>query len=204
MSSEATVESLTVQLAGLELTITARRLSGTRSGSASTASFEVVSAGAVQEVSDASSAAADGIPLTEIEARAFSALTASQCADLVRLLPFLDPLVAKLSASSGEWTPAARIGRAYRAGVLAGLRLSGRISELDSLSVPFRNVYYLVLRGACGGPACWTTSYRTYLTKVGRPGEKFEDQSISQALPSHAEASAFLSGAGKTWPPQAA
>ena len=176
MSSEDPVETVRVVLAGLELTITARRVQGAGSGSASSASFEIVASGAVQEESSAIFA---------------------------RLLPFLDPLVAKLSASSGEWTPAARIGKAYRAGVLSGLRLSGRTSELDSLSVPFRNLYYVVLRGIPGVEPCWTSHYHIYLRKVGRPGEKFHDQSVSQALPSHAEASAYLAGAGRSWPPRA-
>ena len=202
MSDESAVESLTVQLAGLELTITARRLPGGDSGSASSTSFELVSSGAAQAETSVIDPA-DGLSLEWIERQALAATTAQQCADFARLLPFLDPLVAKLSASSGEWTPAARIGRAYRAGVLAGLRLSGRTSELDSLSVPFRNIYYVVLRGTPGVQPCWTNNYQVYLRKVGRPGEKFHDLSISQALPSHAEASAFLSGAGQRWPPRA-
>eukprot|EP00434_Breviolum_minutum_P044673 symbB.v1.2.039927.t1/scaffold6870.1/size28492/3 len=144
MSDESAVETLTVQLAGLELTITARRLPGGDSGFASSTSFELVSSGAAQAETSVIDPA-DGFSLEWIERQALAATTAQQCADFARLLPFLDPLVAKLSASSGEWTPAARIGRAYRAGVLAGLRLSGRTSELDSLSVPFRNIYYVVL-----------------------------------------------------------
>lgn len=202
MSDESAVETLTVQLAGLELTITARRLPGGDSGSASSTSFELVSSGAAQAETSVIDPA-DGFSLEWIERQALAATTAQQCADFARLLPFLDPLVAKLSASAGEWTPAARIGRAYRAGVLAGLRLSGRTSELDSLSVPFRNIYYVVLRGTPGVQPCWTNNYQVYLRKVGRPGEKFHDLSISQALPSHAEASAFLSGAGQRWPPRA-
>lgn len=202
MSSEDTVETVRVQLAGLELTTTARRQEGAGSGSVSSTSFELVASEAAQETSPVINSG-DGFSLDWIERQAFAATTAQQCADFARLLPFLDPLVAKLSASSGEWTPAARIGRAYRAGVLAGLRLSGRTSELDSLSVPFRNIYYVVLRGIPGVQACWTNNYQVYLRVVGRTGEKFHDQSISQALPSHAEASAFLSGAGAQWPPRA-
>ena len=202
MSSEDPVETVRVVLAGLELTITARRVQGAGSGSASSASFEIVASEAVQEESSAIDPA-DGFSLDWIERQAFATTTAQQCADFARLLPFLDPLVAKLSASSGEWTPAARIGRAYRAGVLSGLRLSGRTSELDSLSVPFRNLYYVVLRGIPGVEPCWTSHYHIYLRKVGRPGEKFHDQSVSQALPSHAEASAYLAGAGRSWPPRA-
>ena len=117
MSSEDPVDTVRVVLAGLELTITARRVQGTGSGSASSASFEIVASEAVQEESSVIDPA-DGFSLEWIERQAFAATTAQQCADFARLLPFLDPLVAKLSASSGEWTPAARIGRAYRAGVL--------------------------------------------------------------------------------------
>ena len=203
MSGEEAVETLVVQLAGLELTISARRLPGGVGGSSSAGSFEIVQAATSTEAPEEADLASSGIPVAEIETRALQARTAADCAELVRLLPFLDPLVAKLSASSGEWTPAARIGRAYRAGVLAGLRLEGPVPELDSLGVPFRNIYYLVLRGSRGVSACWTTSYQTYLSKVGRPGQKFEDESVSQALPSHAEATAFLAGAGQKWPPKA-
>lgn len=127
------------------------------------------------------------------------ATSAQDCARLIEVFPELDSWVSKLSASDPDWTPAARIGRAYRAGVLARLRLADQVPGLDSLSVPFRNVYYIVLRGAPGAEPCWTLKYSIYLDRVGGR----DPDSISQALPSHAEASAFLAGANQPWPPQA-
>ena len=139
--------------------------------------------------------------------RFWSQHSAQDCARLIEIFPELDSWVSKLSASDPDWTPAARIGRAYRAGVLARLRLADQVPGLDSLSVPFRNVYYIVLRGAPGAEPCWTLKYSIYLDRVGGrdPSRNtgFAQDSISQALPSHAEASAFLAGANRPWPPQA-
>lgn len=206
MSDPDLIETVTVQLAGLEITLRARRLSGAVASTGGS-SFSVVdlpepSASGVGQVPPTSSAGPD--PRID---QVLVATSASECARLIEIFPELDSWVSKLSASDPDWTPAARIGRAYRAGVLARLRLAGQVPGVDSLSVPFRNVYYIVLRGAPGAEPCWTLKYSIYLARVGGrdPTRQsgFAQDSISQALPSHAEASAFLAGANQPWPPQA-
>ena len=206
MSSDNLLETVTVQLAGLEITLQARRLVP----EVSTASGSEIAVVATPEVSVTGSgrALATTAPTSDPELDLILAATSARdCARLVQDHPALDPWVSKLHASDPVWSPAARIGRAYRAGVLARLRLAGQIPALDSLGVPFRNTYYIVLRGAPGVNACWTNNYSLYLTKVGGRGSarkpEFDPDSISQALPSHAEASAFLAGARQPWPPQA-
>lgn len=207
MSDDEVLESVTVQLAGLEITLQARRLTV---GASSTVGSSFTIVGQTEPVVSSgnqvpSTAGAAG-PDPRID-QVLAASSASDCALLVGLFPELDSWVSKLSASDPDWTPAARIGRAYRAGVFARLRLAGQVPGLDSLGVPFRNVYYIVLRGAPGQAPCWTLKYSIYLDRVGGRDplrhSGFAEVSISQALPSHAEASAFLAGANQPWPPQA-
>ena len=206
MSTDRLLETVTVQLAGLEITLQARRLAPEVSAAAGTEVAVVASPGvSATEISLPTTAVAT-TPDPDLD-RILAATSARECALLVQGQPALDPWVAKLHASDPVWSPTARIGRAYRAGVLARLRLAGQIPALDSLGVPFRNTYYIVLRGAPGVSACWTNNYSLYLAKVGGRGSSrkpdFDPASISQALPSHAEASAFLVGARQPWPPQA-
>ena len=206
MSDPEALETITVQLAGLEITLTARRV-GSGASSVSGSSFTFVG-----QTGSSASGASRVHSATPVEAdprldQVLVATSAQDCARLIVIFPELDSWVSKLSASDPDWTPAARIGRAYRAGVLARLRLADQVPGLDSLSVPFRNVYYIVLRGAPGSEPCWTLKYSIYLDRVGGrdPSRNtgFAQDSISQALPSHAEASAFLAGANQPWPPQA-
>ena len=207
MSDSEALESVTVQLAGLEITLQARRVTAAASSTLGSSfsivgQSEPVASGASQVPSEFGVAGPD--PRID---QVLEATSASDCARVVGLFPELDSWVSKLHASDPDWTPAARIGRAYRAGVLAKLRLAGQVPGLDSLSVPFRNVYYIVLRGAPGQAPCWTLKYSIYLDRVGGrdPSRQsdFAEVSISQALPSHAEASAFLAGAHQPWPHQA-
>eukprot|EP00434_Breviolum_minutum_P017034 symbB.v1.2.015031.t1/scaffold1037.1/size142759/3 len=117
------LETITVQLAGLEITLTARRVgSGTSSVSGSSFTF-------VGQTGSSASGASRVHSATLVEAdprldQVLVATSAQDCARLIEIFPELDSWVSKLSASDPDWTPAARIGRAYRAGVLARLRLA--------------------------------------------------------------------------------
>eukprot|EP00438_Fugacium_kawagutii_P031299 Skav215458 [mRNA] locus=scaffold1025:78612:79202:+ [translate_table: standard] len=119
--------------------------------------------------------------------------------------PQLLGLQTQLRGTDAVWTPAARIGRAFRAGVIAARRLEGIFCDLTSPSIPYRNQVYVVLRGPNHPEGCWTTDYNLYLDAVGEGTTGgFARQSVSHAFPSHAEAEAYLAGAGQVWPRQMA
>ena len=115
----------------------------------------------------------------------------------------VDSWVPRLSAC-GEWSPFARLGRALRAGVAARVRLSGQSTAVcESPRLTAQNRIYVVLRAAPHHPAGWTGCYNIYISKVrGGAGEKFHRDSVSHAFASRAEASAYILGAGSSWPPE--
>ena len=135
-----------------------------------------------------------------------AALASDRPRDLAALdLRFLGALTNQLTGSDQVWTADARLGRAFRAECLARLRLDGEYRAEDSPGIPFRNSYYICLRGRENAQGFWTNSYRVYADRVlvNRAGSSaFESTSISQAFPSRAECSAYLAGAGVTWPPE--
>ena len=202
MSSEGpdSVEEVTVLLSGLEITISARRLPVGASASAGTG----ISAGGTPVPRDTPEDFSDPYNITsEVEDHCIQATTPAQLSQLT--LPFLTALVGRLRvgrlrAGHAEWSPLARIHRAFRAGVLARRRLDGNFQEEDSLSVPFRNCYYICLREDGHQSGFWTTDYGIYIERVGGPSGRLHPDSISQALPSQVEAQAFLVGARRPWP----
>ena len=115
----------------------------------------------------------------------------------------LESWVPRLSAC-GEWSPLARLGRGLRAGVAARIRLSGESTAVcESPRLAVQNRIYVVLRAAPRHASGWTTSYSIYVSKVrGSAGERFHRDSVSHAFASRAEASAYVLGAGCSWPPE--
>ncbi|CAL1141466.1 unnamed protein product, partial [Cladocopium goreaui] len=115
----------------------------------------------------------------------------------------LESWVPRLSAC-GEWSPLARLGRGLRAGVAARIRLSGESTAVcESPRLAVQNRTYVVLRAAPPHASGWTTSYNIYVSKVrGSAGERFHRDSVSHAFASRAEASAYVLGAGCSWPPE--
>ena len=198
-SSVDGVESVTFQLANLEISISVRQIDGAPS---LTTDFEVVSApGEPTSSIDLVDSVVDpyGISPT-LERRALKAQLPSELAALP--LSFLGHLTAKLRGQDSEWTPAARVGRAFRAGVIARKRLDGNYLDEVSPNTPFRNAYYLVLRGRGNSHGFWTSSYNTYIAGVrGSGGSRgFHPDTISHAFATHAEAEAYLAGARRPWP----
>ena len=136
-----------------------------------------------------------------LEEEAIRAETPQLCADLA--LDFLGHLTARLRGSpSSGWNPRARIGRAFRAGVLAARRLRGEIRPERSPSLPvYRNSYYICLRGGRVSAPFWTSSYPTYVARTrDQSADRFADESVSHAFPTQAEAAAYLAGARRGWP----
>ena len=196
------VESITVILAGLEITISARPIPGS---GVSTGDYELVSSVGGYQPTLVESVAADRqreFPLS-LEDSSIAASTPESLAALP--LDFLGHLVGQLRGADRVWTPRARIARAFRAGVLGRRRLDGHLQEEVSPSVPLRNTIYVVLQARCGGLGFRTTNYGTYIRGVGAdsPSSGFDSYSISHAFASRAEAAAYLAGARKPWPIEA-
>ena len=180
------VDEITFQLAGLEITVTARTV-----GVAPT-----VSASASARVLPRS-----GSELTpELQALV---LTTEQPTALAGLpLAGLDHLVSQLRGTDRDWTPRARLHRAFRAGVATGLRLSGETCCGSSPGVPYQNTIYICLRCARHPSGFWTSEYSTYLREIGGERGLKAPDSHSHGFASRAEGEAFLAGASRPWPVQ--
>ena len=182
------VEEVTVRLAGLELTISARRLSGTATEIRAETSLDTH----LEEFVDPYNISVD------LENQIIRATTAEQLSRVS--LPFLTHLIGRLRARDPVWTPLVRVHQAFRAGVLARRRLDRQFAEEDSLGVPFRNTHYICLRSAHNHEGFWTTSYQLYIDRVGTQDGGLHPTSISQAVPCEVEAQAFLVGARRPSP----
>lgn len=188
---EGDLETVIVRLAGLELTISARRLPSTAGTSIGVSSSPLQEGAAVffdpHSISQ------------ELENRAIQASTAGALAELP--LPFLSGYISRLRGADPNWTPQARIGRAFRAGVVARRQLDGLVQEGQSLGVPFRNSVYVVLRDRDHSISFWTSSYTVYANAVLERGrDRFSDESISHAFPTQTEAEVYCAGARTRWP----
>ena len=194
---DSSVESLTVQLAGLELTISARRL---EPGETPQPAAEVGVAPTPEVTSDPYNIS------TELEDSVIAVREAAGLAAIA--LPFLTFLEGRLRGAHAVWTPRARLARAFRAGVIARRHLNGEFQTGTSPAIPFRNSLYITLREAGNDiTGFWTTSYSTYTRRVGHynpTNGSFHPDSVSHAFPSSAEGEAYLVGARRRWPPVAA
>lgn len=128
------VESVTIRLASLELTISVRRLDSVPSSSLG---FEVVST--VPESVTSSvlpTAPEEPVLIFDFEAGIEDRVIATQTARTLEQLPlpFLAYLVVKLRSGVEGWSPKARIARAFRAGVIAGRRLNGIVPREQPLN----------------------------------------------------------------------
>ncbi len=191
------IESVTVQLAGLEITVSARRLEPVDT-SQPTADTSV---GPTPEVTSDPYNISTQLEEEIIAAREPAALAAIP-------LPFLTYLEPRLTGRDSNWTARARLARAFRAGVIARRHLNGEFQEGTSPGIPYRNSVYIALREPGNNVAgFWTTSYSTYVRRAGRNHSgngTFHPDCISHAFPSSTEGEAYLVGARRRWPPVAA
>ncbi len=196
------VESVTVRLAGLDITLTARRVGTTASAGVSA---EVEGAETEPTHSPWVDPGVDDPFQISVELEQ-EAISASGPAALAALnLPFLAYLVPRLRSTTSAWTPVARLHRAFRAGVIAHRRLNGEVLDESSEGVPLRNTFYICLRTAGNCTiGFWTAGYAIYWSRVrSNVTDEFHPDSISHAFPSRAEAEAYLRGARRRWPPEA-
>ena len=140
------VGELVLRFGELEIGINVRRASSP-TGASST--WELVSAADSSTGTGASLAALPHVSSNLVA----QSLAASSAADFAALpLGFLDHLVSKLRGTDSAWVPQARVGRAFKAGVVASLRLEGECSEV-----------YIILRAPGLEQGGWTPNYSTYL-----------------------------------------
>ena len=204
-SDSEEIETITVTLAGLEITISARPVRpSSSSGSARVVVEPARAAGSTPSEPTGSLVFHDPFSLPEeLKDQAVRAVTASALEALT--LPFLVYLLPQLRTTTSGWSPKARLARAFRAGVIARKRIEGHYLDEVSLGLPLRNQIYVCLRGRFCEPPFWTSSYGIYLDKVGSniPDQTFHCDSVSHAFPSRAEVQAYLTGAQTQWPPEA-
>ena len=121
---------------------------------------------------------------------------------LVLDLSPIESLGPQLTHCAAGWSPRARLARALRAGVSAGLALErdpGSVVASPVLGLPAR--IYVVLRAAPPHSPGWTSSFALYRQRVqGSSTIRFHPSSVSHGFPSRAEAEAYLRGAGVGWP----
>eukprot|EP00438_Fugacium_kawagutii_P032233 Skav231693 [mRNA] locus=scaffold597:1127874:1128491:+ [translate_table: standard] len=194
------IESVTFRLANLEISIAARVVEEEVSSTAS--GFELVTDTPTPGV--AFSSGTPSYPQDRgLENRVLAASTPRELEELSLL--FLGFLTGRLRATGSEWTPRARIARAFQCGIAAGRRLSSETCSFAAQAIPFRNTVYVVLRVPDLEPF-WTSSYGTYISAVGSQsppsGSEFHPESVSHAFPTKAEAEAYCVGARRPWPRQ--
>lgn len=198
---DSELETVVVRLANLELTITARVLPTGEASSISVGS----SSGHVAPSGFGPAEFEDPHRFSsQLEEQAISALTPAACAAVTSSLSFLASFTNRLRGTGGDqgWGPAARIGRAFRAGVIARRQLDGLWQAGVSPAIPQRNCYYICPRGRDHDCAFWTSSYGVYFGAVRSLSEPndFDPRSISHSFPSRAEAEAYAAGARVRWP----
>lgn len=111
-------------------------------------------------------------------------------------------LLGRLRARTGTsgWTPAARLGRALRAGLVPRYKLDHEEGAFQpSPDTPHSNRCYVVLRSA-RRQASGTEDHSTFLAAVRGPYTSIHPDAVCHAFPSRAEGEAFCLGAGRIWP----
>lgn len=116
-------------------------------------------------------------------------------------LSVIDHLSNRLRTTSAGWSPRARLGRAFRAGLIARQVLDKHYvkpANLGGPTLPCR--FYIILRAASGRLSGWTDDYIQYRDQVITKDGGFAAGTVSQAFASRAEAEAYLLGAREPWP----
>lgn len=199
--SRSEVEEVTFQLLGLEITVTARRVSPAAEPSPSSPSVGVT----LNRVVEPGPPTPSGFILgyDPVDQGLIEQTLDTRTPAALHLLPidFLNYLVNQLRSNSNQWTPRARIARGFKAGIQARLRLGGEVFEGSVASTGARNHYYICLRGPNHPLGFWTTDLARYLAQVQTIRGEFHDSAVSHGFSTRAESEAYLVGAGRPWPP---
>ena len=200
--SDPECEGLAVEFGGLSIRISKAPDRRASTGSAAAGSFTVVSS--------APSLSALASPDRGTEGRAGEAWSEEWCDALLRAstpedfeaidLGPVNHLLGRLRARTGTsgWTPAARLGRALRAGLAARYKLDHEEGAYSAS--PYPSIHYIVLRGAPRKSAGWTEDYSTFLAAVRGPFTAFHPDAVCHGFPSRAEGEAYCLGAGRVRP----
>ena len=106
-------------------------------------------------------------------------------------------LASRLS-TSGTWSPADRIRRAWKAGQWAAAVLSGQVGSPNRTpTIPLGNRFYLVLRSETRTEPALFTSSREFFAEVG---DISGTDTLCHGFPSESEARAYCAGAGIQYP----
>ena len=102
----------------------------------------------------------------------------------------------------GDWTPAARIALAYRAGRAARLDLLGFSSGAQQVIAPLpRNTIFICLVCEEYPQGFWCTNSEQFESVGLLPwGTTSPERFLRVGFPSRSEAAAYLLGAGREWP----
>lgn len=194
------VEEITVLIAGLELTLTARP-AGSSAGNRGSV-ISIASPATPASTTAAGSGTRFVLGYDPVNQVLIDRTVAAQGSIALAQLPigFLDYLLPKFRSLHSEWTGQARVGRAFKAGVVARLRLSGQYSGESSEGVPFRSTWYLALQVPGFASGFWTQDYNRYIHHVTDAAKNFHPDCISHGFPTQAECEAYLVGAGRPWP----
>lgn len=126
---------------------------------------------------------------SELEDRVLAATSPEEHAALN--LNFLAHLERRLTGSDSVWSPKTRLGRAFKAGVVAKHLLSGSgPTATQTPSVPFRNTIYVILRSPSLPQGGWTLGYSKSISECGgnhRDGD-FPRTTVCHAFASRTEA----------------
>ena len=109
-------------------------------------------------------------------------------------------LFSRLRSSPGGWTPAARIGRALKCGVVARCHLDLQpTQEAVVPGLPLTSKIFVVLRGAPGQPAGWTDHQPTFRAATQGRFDRAHADAVCHGFASRAEGEAYCLGAERVW-----
>lgn len=119
--------------------------------------------------------------------------------------PFLDPYESQFHLLGGDlnWSPRARVVRAFRSGVSALRVLNGDFDkQVRAPALGVSNNYYIVLRCRQYPSGFFTASFDLYcrILKQHSGGGELEPGSVSHSFPTVCEVEIFLRGAHRQWP----
>ena len=120
---------------------------------------------------------ASGEDWDTLETRVLAATSPNELAGLNILE--LAPLARQLRASVQGWSPLARVGRAYRAGVSHRAILRGDFGRaVSSPTCPIRNTLYIALRCRSHLQGFWTSDLGAFLARVKECSGNFPASSV--------------------------